>query len=55
MDTRCSGFPPPTWDLIADRLASSGAPVEWGSALPGERFYTQDPWGNRLEFLANRP
>jgi catechol 2,3-dioxygenase-like lactoylglutathione lyase family enzyme len=42
-------------DLIAERLASSGASVEWDSALPGERrFYSQDPWGNRIEFLAER-
>jgi catechol-2,3-dioxygenase len=42
-------------DLIAERLASSGALVEWDSALPGERrFYSQDPWGNRIEFLAER-
>jgi catechol 2,3-dioxygenase-like lactoylglutathione lyase family enzyme len=42
-------------DLIASRLAGSGASVEWDSALPGERrFYSQDPWGNRLEFLAER-
>ncbi len=42
-------------DWIATRLADSGAAVEWDSALPGERrFYSQDPWGNRIEFLAEQ-
>jgi hypothetical protein len=27
--------------------------VAWDDALPGERrFYSEDPWGNRIEFLA---
>jgi hypothetical protein len=27
--------------------------VTWDDALPGERrFYSEDPWGNRIEFLA---
>ena len=38
---------------LAERLASAGAPVAWDDALPGERrFYSEDPWGNRIEFLA---
>jgi catechol 2,3-dioxygenase-like lactoylglutathione lyase family enzyme len=42
-------------DLLAARFADSGVAVEWDSALPGERrFYCQDPWGNRIEFLAER-
>jgi hypothetical protein len=29
--------------------------VEWDASLPGlRRFYTADPWGNRLELLATR-
>ena len=40
-------------DPLAERLASAGAPVAWDDALPGERrFYSEDPWGNRIEFLA---
>lgn len=38
---------------LADRLASAGARVQWDTRLPGRRrFYTEDPWGNRLELLA---
>ena len=41
---------PATLDVLADRLASAGAPVRWDDRLPGvRRFYTEDPWGNRLE------
>lgn len=40
-------------DALAERLAESGAPVRWDYDLPGvRRFYTQDPWGNRIELLA---
>ncbi|MER5255170.1 VOC family protein [Streptomyces sp. NPDC002855] len=40
----------------AERLASRGAPVTWDDALPGHRrFYTNDPVGNRLEFLEGAP
>jgi catechol 2,3-dioxygenase-like lactoylglutathione lyase family enzyme len=40
-------------DAIAERLAAAGARVDWDHALPGaRRFYTSDPWGNRLELLA---
>lgn len=38
---------------LAERLAAAGAPVTWDDTLPGElRFYSEDPWGNRIEFLA---
>jgi catechol 2,3-dioxygenase-like lactoylglutathione lyase family enzyme len=38
---------------LAGRLGEAGAPVQWDDRLPGvARFYTQDPWGNRLELLA---
>jgi catechol 2,3-dioxygenase-like lactoylglutathione lyase family enzyme len=37
-------------DALAERLASAGAPVHWDERLAGvRRFYTEDPWGNRLE------
>jgi catechol 2,3-dioxygenase-like lactoylglutathione lyase family enzyme len=40
-------------DALAERLAAAGAPVTWDETLPGERrFYSEDPWGNRIEFLA---
>lgn len=40
-------------DDLAARLAGAGAPPAWDEALPGERrFYSEDPWGNRIEFLA---
>jgi catechol 2,3-dioxygenase-like lactoylglutathione lyase family enzyme len=40
-------------DDLAQRLAAAGAPVTWDDGLPGERrFYSEDPWGNRIEFLA---
>ncbi len=40
-------------DTLAERLAAAGAPVEWDESLPGvRRFYTADPWGNRVELMA---
>jgi catechol 2,3-dioxygenase-like lactoylglutathione lyase family enzyme len=40
-------------DALAERLGTAGVPVRWDDRLPGaRRFYTQDPWGNRLEILA---
>jgi catechol 2,3-dioxygenase-like lactoylglutathione lyase family enzyme len=39
-------------DAWADRLRSAGAPVLFDTGFPGmRRFYTEDPHGNRLEFL----
>lgn len=40
-------------DELADRLHAAGAPVTWDERLPGaRRFYTEDPFGNRLELLS---
>ena len=40
-------------DVVAQRLAGAGAPVEWDERYPGvRRFYTADPFGNRIEVLA---
>ena len=40
-------------DALAARLEAGGAPVNWDDRLPGvRRFYTTDPFGNRLELLA---
>ncbi|MFC8373001.1 MULTISPECIES: VOC family protein [unclassified Streptomyces] len=39
-------------EAYAARLAAHGAPVTWDENLPGHRrFYSEDPVGNRLEFL----
>jgi catechol 2,3-dioxygenase-like lactoylglutathione lyase family enzyme len=39
-------------DALADRLSAAGADVEWDERLPGvRRFYTHDPFGNRIELL----
>jgi catechol 2,3-dioxygenase-like lactoylglutathione lyase family enzyme len=32
-------------DALAERLTAAGVPVRWDD----ERFFTEDPWGNRLE------
>ena len=40
-------------DALAARLEAAGSPVQWDERLPGvRRFYTADPFGNRLELLA---
>ncbi|MCX4575505.1 VOC family protein [Streptomyces sp. NBC_01571] len=39
-------------EAYAARLESHGAKVTWDDDLPGHRrFYSEDPVGNRLEFL----
>jgi len=43
---------PARLDELARHLAAGGATVAWDEALPGvRRFFTFDPWGNRLELL----
>jgi catechol 2,3-dioxygenase-like lactoylglutathione lyase family enzyme len=43
-------------DDLALRLERHGSPVTWDDAFPGmRRFYSEDPFGNRLEFLQPRP
>jgi hypothetical protein len=38
---------------VAERLSAEGAAVTWDEALPDyRRFYTADPWGNRIELLS---
>lgn len=33
------------------RLSKAGVPCVWDESVPGiQRFYANDPWGNRLEF-----
>ncbi|MGW0208118.1 VOC family protein [Streptomyces sp. NPDC003233] len=42
-------------EAYAARLTAKGAQVTWDDSLPGHlRFYSQDPVGNRLEFLQPR-
>ncbi len=37
---------------VAERLREAGFAVRWDSALPGStRFFTDDPFGNRVEIL----
>lgn len=39
-------------DAIADRLRTAGFKVNPDTRLPGyDRFYTEDPFGNRVEIL----
>jgi catechol 2,3-dioxygenase-like lactoylglutathione lyase family enzyme len=41
-------------ELLAERLVEAGCEVRWDDALPGvARFYADDPWGNRLELVAD--
>jgi catechol 2,3-dioxygenase-like lactoylglutathione lyase family enzyme len=40
-------------EALARRLAEAGAPVTWDTELAGvRRFFTADPFGNRIELLA---
>jgi catechol-2,3-dioxygenase len=46
---------PADLDLIAERLKAVGGTVQWDDAIPDtRRFYTADPWGNRLELVSAR-
>jgi catechol 2,3-dioxygenase-like lactoylglutathione lyase family enzyme len=41
-------------DGLGDRLNESGHDVVWDDAIAGSRrFFSADPFGNRLEFLEN--
>ncbi|MHB1577344.1 MAG: VOC family protein, partial [Candidatus Dormibacteria bacterium] len=41
---------------LAERPVTAGYPVTWDSGFPGHgRFYTEDRFGNRLEFLQAEP
>ncbi|MFI7318661.1 VOC family protein [Streptomyces venezuelae] len=43
-------------EAYARRLTAHGATVTWDDNLPGhDRFYSEDPVGNRLEFLEDQP
>jgi predicted enzyme related to lactoylglutathione lyase len=39
-------------DRLAEWLEAGGCNVQWDDAIPGtRRFYTADPWGNRIELV----
>jgi catechol 2,3-dioxygenase-like lactoylglutathione lyase family enzyme len=43
---------PGALEPLAERLIASGTPVHWDEEIPGiRRFFTEDPWGNRLELV----
>ena len=40
-------------EVLREQLVAAGHPVRSASPLPGlVRFFTEDPWGNRLELCA---
>lgn len=40
-------------DGLAETVTAAGHPVRWDDQLPGvRRFYTDDPFGNRIELIA---
>ena len=42
-------------DGLAQRLAAAGVEITWDDAIPGvRRFHAADPFGNRLELVAQR-
>ncbi len=44
---------PDALDQLAGRLTAKSAPVHWDESLPAvRRFFTEGPWGNRLELPA---
>lgn len=46
---------PDQLDGLAERLSAAGRAVIWDDRLPGvRRFYSEDPWGNRVELQASR-
>jgi extradiol dioxygenase family protein len=41
-------------DALVERLVAAGAPIAWDDRYPGRRrFFTADPFGNRLEVFAH--
>lgn len=39
-------------NALAERFSAAGLTIDWDDGFPGyTRFYTADPFGNRLEFL----
>ena len=47
---------PGTLDELADRLGTAGAQLDWDRSVDSaRRFYTSDPWGNRIELIEHAP
>jgi catechol 2,3-dioxygenase-like lactoylglutathione lyase family enzyme len=47
-------YSPAGLEELAARLTAAGERVEWDDAIEDlRRFYTSDPWGNRIELLAS--
>ncbi len=43
-------------ERLAARIEAAGGPVRWDTRLPGvRRFFTEDPFGNRIELMAADP
>jgi catechol 2,3-dioxygenase-like lactoylglutathione lyase family enzyme len=41
-------------DRLAERLTAGDCRVQWDDSIPGtRRFFTADPWGNRIELVAS--
>ena len=44
---------PSRLDALAERLSAAGEKVAWDESIAGSRrFFTEDPWGNRIELVA---
>jgi catechol 2,3-dioxygenase-like lactoylglutathione lyase family enzyme len=42
-------------EALSGRLSDAGVDASWDDTLPDtRRFHSRDPWGNRLEFIADR-
>ena len=51
-----SAFAVPDLDKLRERLNARGVPIVEDDNLPGtRRFYAEDPWGNRIEFVEALP
>jgi catechol 2,3-dioxygenase-like lactoylglutathione lyase family enzyme len=49
-------FVVPELDELRQELLARGISVEEDARVPGRRrFFAQDPWGNRLEFIEQQP
>jgi hypothetical protein len=38
-------------DALATRLSAVGVAIAWDKELSVRRFYAEDPWGSRIEFV----
>lgn len=46
------GFVVPDIDAVAERIAALGQSTQWDDTIKNRRrFFAEDPFGNRLEFL----